>query len=152
MLVNGGANVVAAAVTSMSCEVLLAFVVVSVDEDDATTVANTVIGFLLFFDPAEFSSCSSLLDTSASLTRQLKVFPPWLFPRPKPNIFGSGNRIAAVVNIKLHNIVKIQRSGHRVMIYNIILMNTVKTTNNTATNGWYNRSLQLIVAKSLGNR
>ena len=63
LLANGGANVAAAAVTSMRWEVLLAMPVVSAD--DASTVANTV---LIFFNSMDFTSCSSLLVIGAALT------------------------------------------------------------------------------------
>ena len=116
LLASGDVNVAADAVTSSRWELLLLEVSV-VSEDDASTVAKTFIELLFLFNSMDFSSFSSLLVIAAALTRQLNVFPPCgPFPRPKPNMFESGNRIATVVHTKLHIIVKTQRSGHRVMI------------------------------------
>ena len=108
LLVNGGANVAADAVTSTRWEVLL----------EASTAANMVVELLGFFDATDdFSCCSSLLVIcAAALPRQLKVFPWGLFPRPNPIMFVMGNRIATVVHTTLHIIVNIHRSGHRDMI------------------------------------
>ena len=57
-------------------------------------------------------------------------------------MFESGKRIATVVHSKLHIIVKIQRSGHRNIIYNTILSRICCLT----------ATLQLHVAKSVDNK